>query len=259
MSSFHHSFGEGQFGATPISWLRFTHRSILDYFNEPLINQRFFSVVGRSQLIEAISETLLTEFTVNGSVHRSIPDYSSSQWFASLIKLRTEPETDKAPYRFLKRFQTVFELTLLRILTILAADNQKWTSTDVFVGYELIGRLNSSRGLLADVRIDMSGSPPLQLALCPSPALADLVLNDVDHSFGSKLDAELIAITMVWALIRGIWSGSQFVPGTVETFATILKAKWEYIDTKTQFRPTTMYGDFWSRDKTTVWQQYLFS
>lgn len=63
----------------------------------------------------------------------------------------------------------------------------------------------------------------------------------------------------MWALICGIWSGSQFVPGTVETFATILKAKWEYIDTKTQFRPATMYGDFWSRDKTTVWQQYLFS
>lgn len=71
---------------------------------------------------------------------------------------------DKAPYRFLKHFQTVFELTLLRILTILAADNQKWISTNVFVGYELIGRLNSSRGLLADVRIDLSGSPLLQLA-----------------------------------------------------------------------------------------------
>lgn len=82
MSSFHDSFGERQFGVILISWLRFTHRSILDYFNEPLINQRLFSVVGRSQLIEASSETLLTEFTVNGSVHRSIPDYSSSQWFA---------------------------------------------------------------------------------------------------------------------------------------------------------------------------------
>ncbi|KAK4197680.1 hypothetical protein QBC40DRAFT_206486 [Triangularia verruculosa] len=257
-----------RFGDMPFDCVVFVHRSVVDYFQEPPVRERLLSAIGKTTPAEAVSETLLAEFSVNNSEFRSLRRSREPSlrrfWFRELINLRTKHGMDTAPYKFLNQLQAVFESTQLRLLTQLAADKYLIT---LYLGYRavaVIRNVGADIPRMANVRLV---SPLLEFAarLHSDP----LYLQHILKMIPAIMENPLMARTFIWVVIDIVRKGGPLSTPTSEFLTRICKSIWEHIDTEAWFHPaTTLHRSLFSGafrgsleilDKATVWQQYLLS
>ncbi|KAK0667031.1 hypothetical protein QBC41DRAFT_324721 [Cercophora samala] len=249
-------WNDNKFGEISIQHLVFLHRSILDYFQNPQVKGRLLDIIGINSPPEAVSETLSAEFSFSTTIYR-LQGREERYWAQRLLDMRSHSGMDTAPYRFLNRMQTVFELTQLAHLTEITEDEDM--KVYVSVGSTDLG-YTQPVGYVKFINFCLAS--PLLFSIFRLPSNPLYLSHVASNSTAVKWDG-FMPVVMSWALITTILQQGPLSPTAFETFTALCGNISGCIDIENWFHPYVPLPDdhyfIEFEGKTTVWQQYLLA
>ncbi|KAH6620752.1 hypothetical protein B0J18DRAFT_430601 [Chaetomium sp. MPI-SDFR-AT-0129] len=200
--------------------INFTHRSILEYFRDPLIEKRLMDTVGFSSLtevIDAICQTLLAELSFGSAFSFGRPRFMNL-----LLTLRQSGGMDAPPYDFLERLEVVFEQTQLPFL--LETDGRESGCRD---------EDHKIRWLDGwDTYLYESVISPLSVTFVDSPTHHHYSLWTLENSPRPWLLNSATALLLTWGYLDQPRTSPHLSKTGTELFQKMCTKLWPYLDRK---------------------------
>ncbi|KAK3997940.1 hypothetical protein QBC44DRAFT_376376 [Cladorrhinum sp. PSN332] len=244
------------YGEYEVTQIVFTHRSIQEYLEEPVVQVELSAGLLGLSPPDAISQLLLAEFIHNGRA------YDGSRWESALLLLRAQHGMDESPYTFLDRWHhiaTQRKLTPTRFPT-----NDKKSET-------LRGCITVNCSVLGSAAFETPSDETMLKAYnfaTRSPLHVSILLGECDYAiwklkndprvFDDGFQVASMAYTVFW-----LADNPRIMAQSVFDFLDLMlvKGRKEVLQLKTWFYRYIPEADdtvkFDMSNPLTIWQHYL--